>query len=823
MTFLNPILAVAALSCIAIPIVIHILMRKRRRPVEWGAMRFLIEAYQRQRKRLNLEQLLLLASRCLLVALLALAVGKPILQAAGAIGPRGPRTLYLLIDNSLTAGATDASGGSALDRFKATALKLVAELEQSRGDRVGVLALGSPADAMVLPATVDLSGAAGVIRDIAPTDAKADFAGALEKLRDLREAPEARRNEGGVYLAMLSDFRVGSEDVDQSLSAFAGAATGSRIIALHPALGPLSNVAIVDVSPLESVVLGGSGERTALPVRVALKRSGEMGAAVSKVRVEVMPQARSATDGLAEALSTAPKAAERVVTWKAGEESAWATLTPELTAGELGRAGAPVVLRASIDRDAIISDGTLMRTIESRDRLAVAVLAPPSAVVENITQFPAAQWLTLALSPADDGSLRTRRTGDIAVTRLDPVHDLDGTGAAGSGTLGPLTGFDAIMVPEPHLIDVGGWQRLRVAADNGAAVVVFPSAGEATHSWLDSFQSAFGLDLDVAREAKVLAAPLRLVPPPGEGASLFAMLSGEFEDLSKSVGVNKILEVHPRGGTMSASLSLSDGSALVLTGLPAQARARGDANAETTRTTAPVGRGVVILVTAAMDLSWTDLPAKPLMVPFVQEMVRQGVGLAASGRTGVAGQTISFPSGTVELSPAPFSSSDADKAAAGSPIPVDSVRGAATPIRRAGLWKARASSGAVLGMVAVRADTSASSVDLRGEAEVASWLSSLGVSVEWLDESRLTTQAAGENDSSHAESSSVLSSGPQKPPISFPLLVAAMFVGLAEVVMARVFSHARVGAGLDSFDGSATSGVMGGAMGGTGTNGGPAA
>lgn len=807
MTFLNPILAAVALSCIAIPIVIHILMRKRRRPVEWGAMRFLIEAYQRQRKRLNLEQLLLLASRCLLVALLALAVGKPILQAAGAVGPRGPRTLYLLIDNSLTAAATDASGGSALDRHKATALKLIGELEQSRGDRVGVLALGSPADAMVLPATVDLAGAAGAVRDIASTDARADFAGALEKLRDLRESPEARKNEGGAYVAMLSDFRVGSEDVDQSLSAFAGAATGSRIIALHPASSQLSNVAIVDVSPLESVVLGGLGERTALPVRVALRRSGDMGAAASKIRLEVMPQAKMASGAPAEALATAPKAVERVVAWKAGEEAASATLTLDLSAGELGRAGAPVVLRASIDRDAIESDGTLMRTIESRDRLAVAILAPPSAVVDSITQFPAAQWLTLALSPADDGSLRTRRSGDIAVTRLDPVHDLGGTSE--SGALGALTGFDAVLVPEPQLIDVEGWRRVRAAADNGAAIVVFPSAREATHAWLESFQSAFGLDLDAPREAKVLSTPLRLLPPPGESASLFAMLSGEFEDLSKSVGVSKMLEVHPRGGSMSTALSLSDGSPLVLAGIPALSQGKAGVEGTAPRTGAPVGRGVVILVTTAMDLSWTDLPAKPMMVPFVQEMVRQGVGLAASGRTGVAGQTISFPSGTVELSPVPFSSSDADKAAAGAPVPVDSVRGAATPIRRAGLWKARASSGAVLGMVAVRADTTASRVDLRGEAEVASWLSSLGTSVEWLDEARLTTQAAGETDAAHGESSSVLSSGPQKPPISFPLLVAAMIVGLAEVVMARVFSHARLDAGIGSFDDASSPGAMG--------------
>jgi len=796
MTFLNPILALAALSCIAIPIVIHILMRKRRRPVEWGAMRFLIEAYQRQRKRLNLEQLLLLASRCLLVALLAMAVGKPILDASGAIGPRGPRTLYILLDNSLTASLAEDQNPSALERHKSTALKLVAELEQSRGDRVGLITLASPADATILPATGDLSGVAGVIRDLKPTDSKADFAGALEKLRDTRGDGSNKADEGNAYIALLSEFRVGSTDIDQSLSAFSGAATGTRIIAHRPASKIVGNVAITDVAPLETVLLAGSGERTLLPLRVALRRSGDTGAGVSKVRIEAMPPPRvsgSATE------PTTTKAAEKVVTWKPGEEVASAMVTLDLAAGELGRSGAPVVVRATIDRDPIQRDGVFLRTIESRDRLAVALLAPPSAEVSSVSQFSAAQWLTLALAPLDDGTLRTRKAGDISITRLDPVRDLSDGVAQG---VGPLAGFDAVLVPEPHLLSTVGWQRLRAAADAGAAVAVFPPAKEASHAWLDTFESTFGLDLDSPAEAKTLATPLRILPPPSDTSGLFAMLSGEFEELAKAVGVSRLLPVLPRGGSMSVALSAADGTPLVLTGLPARS-----ASADTLSTNAsPAGRGVIILVATALDLEWSDLPAKPLMVPLMQELVRQGVGLAASGRTGIAGQLVSIPSGTVELSPLAFSSAEADQLAAGSPIAVDSVRGPASPIRRAGLWKARASNGASLGIVAARADTAASRVEPRGEAEIASWIATLGASVEWLDDSKFGTPDENETNESRPAGGSILSAGPQKPPISFPLLIAAMIVAIAEVVMARLFSHARVDAGVIQDDAPSNSG-----------------
>lgn len=64
MTLLHPILFGAGLACIAIPIVIHLLMRRRRKPVMWGAMRFLMEAYRKHKNRLRLEQILLLTTRC---------------------------------------------------------------------------------------------------------------------------------------------------------------------------------------------------------------------------------------------------------------------------------------------------------------------------------------------------------------------------------------------------------------------------------------------------------------------------------------------------------------------------------------------------------------------------------------------------------------------------------------------------------------------------------------------------------------------------------------------------------------------------------------
>src|SRR6266404_6447891 len=67
------VLATAA-GAVSVPIIIHLLNRKRFRIVPWAAMRFLLAAQKKNSRRLRLEQLILLAVRTLLVLLLVLAM-----------------------------------------------------------------------------------------------------------------------------------------------------------------------------------------------------------------------------------------------------------------------------------------------------------------------------------------------------------------------------------------------------------------------------------------------------------------------------------------------------------------------------------------------------------------------------------------------------------------------------------------------------------------------------------------------------------------------------------------------------------------------------
>jgi hypothetical protein len=84
MLFLNMGLLLG-LAGISIPVIIHLFNRRKSKILDWGAMRFLLESLASRRRRILLEEVLLLATRCMLLALLVLAMARPFIPAASRI------------------------------------------------------------------------------------------------------------------------------------------------------------------------------------------------------------------------------------------------------------------------------------------------------------------------------------------------------------------------------------------------------------------------------------------------------------------------------------------------------------------------------------------------------------------------------------------------------------------------------------------------------------------------------------------------------------------------------------------------------------------
>jgi len=73
------------LAALAIPVIIHLLSRNRLRQTDWAAMQFLLSSLAARRRTLVLEEILLLAVRCSLLAFAVLAMARPFIPSSSAI------------------------------------------------------------------------------------------------------------------------------------------------------------------------------------------------------------------------------------------------------------------------------------------------------------------------------------------------------------------------------------------------------------------------------------------------------------------------------------------------------------------------------------------------------------------------------------------------------------------------------------------------------------------------------------------------------------------------------------------------------------------
>src|SRR6516165_6058243 len=72
--FVHPEFLLIAAALISLPIIIHLINRMRFKRIDWAAMEFLLKAQKQSRRRLIIEQLLLLALRCMLILLACVMV-----------------------------------------------------------------------------------------------------------------------------------------------------------------------------------------------------------------------------------------------------------------------------------------------------------------------------------------------------------------------------------------------------------------------------------------------------------------------------------------------------------------------------------------------------------------------------------------------------------------------------------------------------------------------------------------------------------------------------------------------------------------------------
>lgn len=419
--FVNP-LMLWGLAAASVPVVIHLLNRRRYHRQRWAAMEWLLAAAKENQRRFQLENLLLLALRTLAVLLLALALARPVLSATPlALGSSRRVHLYLVVDNS---GSTAARSGlrTALEEATATATSLLGEIGSDdpvtlvvTNDNVTTeRASGRPR--VLVRESRDHDKVRRVLTELRSAPARADLADTLEALDELVPDVDGREKK----IAIVSDAqRTTFERPDVGATADAAPvdalrtalerlrAKGAEIL-VAPVGRPVDNVAVVGLRPEEGrdVIQGSTVAFLADIVNYSERPQ----------RVEV----RFLVDG-----------EER------GEAAAWVDLPPRPAGGGAppsrtqrftarfadGDVG-PHVVEAAIQSDAFGLDDSRSLAFQVRPRLRVlAVDGDPRPTADGAVRET--YWLEPALALRDDGPIDVHRVDVEEFLAMRSLDDWD--------------------------------------------------------------------------------------------------------------------------------------------------------------------------------------------------------------------------------------------------------------------------------------------------------------------------------------------------------------------------------------------------------------
>jgi len=206
MLFQTPIYLVGLLSA-AIPLLIHLSRSRKTRTLRFSTTRFLTDQFLRSYRMSRLKELLLLAARMALCALLAMTFAEPFLQGSVATGdPTRSRSVVIVLDDSASMHYRDSDGGTLLSRAAREAVEIIKGLKPS--DSASVVLAGRRADgplAIYPEPTTDLVGIENELLGLAELSNSADG------------RPEALGTDlpGGVLLAdrMLAEREESSHEV----------------------------------------------------------------------------------------------------------------------------------------------------------------------------------------------------------------------------------------------------------------------------------------------------------------------------------------------------------------------------------------------------------------------------------------------------------------------------------------------------------------------------------------------------------------------------------------------------------------------------------
>ncbi len=265
-----PALAILGALAVLSPVLIHLLNKRKFKIVDWAAMDFLLDADKRNRRRVRLENFLILLLRCLAMLLLGLLLARPFIPSGIAAGMLDSAQYehIVILDDSLST-QVQASSQSAFEEAKQRLSEMLRSLAKDNHQNTFTLILTSAPDQRLangMRVTTDtVDELVNTINDLQPTDLAADMSTLLVTLeQEVKMQPQNVNRL--VYL--VSDLRRRDWDADENAATENNPAeVVARISKLATAVYILDiggesygNVMVTDVRP-EGVLVAGVSSR----------------------------------------------------------------------------------------------------------------------------------------------------------------------------------------------------------------------------------------------------------------------------------------------------------------------------------------------------------------------------------------------------------------------------------------------------------------------------------------------------------------------------------------------------------------------------------
>jgi hypothetical protein len=242
LTFLNP-AYLGALALVSIPILIHLIRKRKVRIIPWAAWEFLLESTRRNRRRLQIEQLILLLIRIAIIALAVFAFARPLFRAPGLPMVAADSRVHAIIvlDNSYSMGFL-RNNVSDFERARRVADDLISRVLKE-GDSVSLVLLSSKPEPVFKEPTFDLSKARERIRSARLSDRDTDYgAGATLCAALLREVRAPTKEVYWITDSQKSGFPEASQE--KARVAWKELASLARIVWINVASADRENLAV---------------------------------------------------------------------------------------------------------------------------------------------------------------------------------------------------------------------------------------------------------------------------------------------------------------------------------------------------------------------------------------------------------------------------------------------------------------------------------------------------------------------------------------------------------------------------------------------------